>query len=157
MAIIYIGLGSNLGDRKKNIEEALKRIQTSGAARVLAVSSFYETSPVGGPVQGDYLNGAAKAVTPLPPEKLLTELKTIEEQLGRRDAGKNHPREIDLDILLYDDLILKIDALEIPHPRMHERAFVLKGMAEIAPDVKHPVLGKTMRELYVKVQQKFRP
>lgn len=152
MAIAYLGLGSNVGDRKKNLEEALKRIHATGAARILAVSSFYETRPEGGPPQGDYFNGAAKIVTPFPPEKLLEALKKIEKDMGRAAAERNHPRIIDLDILLYDDIVLKAGEIEIPHPRMHERAFVLKGMAEIAPDSVHPVIKKTMRELYAEVQ-----
>jgi 2-amino-4-hydroxy-6-hydroxymethyldihydropteridine diphosphokinase len=152
MAITYLGLGSNLGDREKNIEEALRRLKAEGAATILAVSSFYETEPVGGPKQGKYINGAAKAVTRLDPKELLNALKKIEEAIGRKSAPKDHAREIDLDILLYDDLVLKADGIEIPHPRMHERAFVLKGMSEIAQDVVHPILRKTMRELYAEVK-----
>ncbi len=154
MAIIYLGLGSNLGDREKNIEEALKRLEAEGAANILAVSSFYETEPEGGPEQGKYINGAVKAVTPLAPEGLLLALKKIEAEMGRKPGAPNHPREIDLDILLYDEIMLITEGLVIPHPRMHERAFVLKGMAQIAPEVVHPVVGWTMGELYEIIRNK---
>lgn len=152
--IVYLGLGSNLGDREKNIEEALNRLKAGGAAAILAVSSFYETEPEGGPEQGKYINGVAKVSTRLSPEELLLALKNIEAAMGRTPSPKDHPRAIDLDILLCDEVMLITEGLVIPHPRMHERAFVLKGMAEIAPDVVHPVTGWTMAELYAMVGSK---
>ena len=147
MAIIYLGLGSNLGDREGNIKEALKRLG-SAAVTIQKVSSFYETEPCGGPSQCNYINAAAKAFTPLPPERLLVTVKEIERGMGRTAGPRNGPRTIDIDILLYDELVLKTENLEIPHSRMHERAFVLRGMAEIAPDVVHPAMRMTMGELY---------
>jgi 2-amino-4-hydroxy-6-hydroxymethyldihydropteridine diphosphokinase len=143
----YIGIGSNIGDRAKNLEEAVSRLGSEKGIKVTARSSFYETRPVGGPPQENYLNGALEIETPLSPEDCLKLLKHIEEAMGRVQAGRDHPRIIDLDILLYDDAIIRSEELEIPHPRMHERRFVLKGFAEIAPQTVHPVLGKTIEEL----------
>ncbi|MDD3088981.1 MAG: 2-amino-4-hydroxy-6-hydroxymethyldihydropteridine diphosphokinase [Candidatus Omnitrophica bacterium] len=147
MAIVYLGLGSNIGDREENIREALRKL---GARAVVVrhMSSLYQTKPVGGPPQGDYINAVVKVITALAPEQLLGEIKGIEFGMGRTTAPRNAPRIIDIDILLCDELTLKTEGLEIPHPRMHERSFVLKGMAEIAPDVVHPVFRKSMRELY---------
>ncbi len=147
MAVIYIGIGSNVGNKEKNFEEALLRIKAKGI-RVADRSSFYYTEPVGGPPQEKYLNGVITVNTELSPEKLFDELKDIEKGMGRVPAGKNHPRVIDLDILIYGDIVLDTEKLTVPHKRMHERGFVLKGMEEIAPDLEHPILGKTMRELY---------
>ena len=143
---VYIGIGTNIGNRRRNLEEALSRLK-SEEVKVVSHSSFYETQPVGGPPQGNYLNGAIEIETSLPPGECLKFLKRVEKEMGRIFSERNHPRVIDLDILLYDDVAINESELEIPHPRMHERSFVLRGLAQIAPEVVHPVLGKTVEEL----------
>jgi 2-amino-4-hydroxy-6-hydroxymethyldihydropteridine diphosphokinase len=149
MATVYLGIGSNIGDREANLKEAVHRLEMTENAKVAACSSFYLTKPAGGPPQEDYLNGVLKVETGLPPGELLDTLKNIEKEMGREDpAGKNYPRIIDIDILLYDGLVMETDKLFIPHPRMHEREFVLEPFAEIAPEAVHPALERTVRELY---------
>ena len=146
----WIALGANLGDRRRTIEQALDLLRNSSGIAVEAVSTLIETEPVGGPPgQPLYLNGAAELRTSLSPHDLLNVLLAIEKQLGRdrSSAVRNAPRPIDLDLLLYDSVILDSTDLTIPHPRMHERQFVLIPLGEIAPDVVHPILKKTIREL----------
>jgi 2-amino-4-hydroxy-6-hydroxymethyldihydropteridine diphosphokinase len=148
MTKVYIGIGSNLGNRYANCDESVQRIRQIEDVRVDKLSGFYETSPVG-PPQPMYVNGVMCIETGAGPYDLLMELKAIEKSMGREEATlKDLPRVIDLDILLYGDFVLKTEALEIPHPRMHERAFVLKGLSEIAPNERHPVLGKTFEDLF---------
>lgn len=145
-----IALGANLGEREKSLREALARLDAEPAIDVERVSSFFETEPVGGPAgQGKYINAAALLRTSLAPRELLAVLLQIEHDLGRVRAKdqRNAPRTMDLDLLLYDQQILHEPGLEIPHPRLHERQFVLLPLSEIAPEWVHPVLGKTMREL----------
>jgi len=128
----YISVGSNLGNRMKNIEKALTFM--SGSEKIVLVkrSSIYETDPVGGPKQGKYLNGVVEIETTLSPHDLLSELNGIEKKLDRVRAEINGPRTIDLDILTYDDVAVKDKDLVIPHPRMREREFVQRGLREIA-------------------------
>ena len=152
MAVVYLGIGSNIGDRERNFEEALGRLRRTGGLEIIEVSSTYYTKPVGGPVQDDYLNGVLKVETGIPPEKLLDILKDIERDMGRNPAGKDHPRVIDLDILLYGEEHIVTDKLTVPHPKMHQRHFVLKGLAEIARDTVYPGTEKTMKELYEDLQ-----
>jgi len=135
MVTAYIALGSNLGDRHKNIRDALDLLNKSGKVLVVKTSTLYETEPVGGPEQPDYVNGAAKINTALKPRELLLLLNDIETRLGRVRIEKNGPRTIDLDILLYENEVIDDPVLVVPHPRMHERAFVLKGLCEIAPEL----------------------
>jgi 3-oxoacyl-[acyl-carrier protein] reductase len=151
MAICFIGLGSNLGDRQSYLDQALAALQEQDRIVVKQVSSYYETDPVGGPPDAPlFLNAVAEIETQLEPSELLSMLLDIERRLGRVRREKNAPRTIDLDLLLYDDLIQDDPNLTIPHPRMHERGFVLEPMAEIAPDLVHPVVGETIQELWDK-------
>ena len=136
MPLIYLGLGSNLGDKGKNIKEALAHI-AGKVGDVLALSGFYETQPWGYESTETYLNAVAGIETPLSPEDLLTATRKIEQEMGRTQKtvnGKYHDRLIDIDILLYDDLVIQQPGLTIPHPLMYERDFVLQPLAEIAPD-----------------------
>src|SRR5271157_5263317 len=143
--IIYLALGTNLGDRIANLRAAIEAL--SPEINVIAESKVYETPPWGYENQPAFLNMAVKGETALEPESLLKRLKQLEVQLGREQSFHWGPRLIDIDILFYDNLILKSESLIIPHPRLHERAFVLVPLAEIAPDFIHPVLKKTIKEL----------
>lgn len=142
---IYLALGSNLGDRHNNLTIALQ--QLSRIMDITALSSLYETTPVGYLDQPDFLNMVCSGTTELTPEELLHQAKTIEKELGRQPTFRNGPRPLDIDILLYDDLRLQQEQLSIPHPRMRERGFVLVPLAEIAPEQIDPETGKTIREL----------
>ncbi|HVP20408.1 MAG TPA: GTP cyclohydrolase MptA [Anaerolineaceae bacterium] len=147
----YLALGANLGDRQANLLQAIQSIRTS--ASVENISSFYETRPVGYVDQPDFLNMACFITTELAPLELLHTLKQIERQMGRQASFRNAPRPIDIDILFYDDLVLETPELTIPHPRMSERAFVLVPLAEIAPEVIHPVQKIAVSELLRRVDQ----
>jgi 2-amino-4-hydroxy-6-hydroxymethyldihydropteridine diphosphokinase len=145
MARIYLALGTNLGDRMQNLREALRQVRES--VRLTAVSRVYETEPWGVIDQPRFLNMALEGQTELTPEELLSFVKGIERSLGRERGVRYGPRVIDIDILLYDEVVIQADGLEIPHPRMAERRFVLVPLAEIAPGAVHSVLGKSVREL----------
>jgi len=129
--LCYIGIGSNLGDRKKYIENAIEKLKNTEGVEVKKVSGVYETEPMGGPKQGKYLNAAIEIETGLKPRELLVKLQDIEKQLGRKRTVKNAPRTIDLDILLYGDNKIDEPDLKIPHPRMRGREFVIKPLKEI--------------------------
>jgi 2-amino-4-hydroxy-6-hydroxymethyldihydropteridine diphosphokinase len=144
----YIALGSNLGDRADNLRRAIEALKRRSGIEVTRRSSFHETAPVGGPPdQGPYLNAAAELRTDLAPGQVLAALLDIERQLGRVRTVYHGPRTIDLDLLLYGDQIVDEPGLQVPHPRMHQRRFVLAPLSEIAPAVRHPLLGKLVREL----------
>jgi 2-amino-4-hydroxy-6-hydroxymethyldihydropteridine diphosphokinase len=146
MSIVYISIGSNLGDREENCAHAIKLLKENGIT-VKKQSSMHETEPWGVKDQPKFINMAVEVETDKKPEELLRVLKEIEKEIGRTETTKWGPRVIDLDILFYDDLILKTPVLEIPHPLLQERDFVLKPLSEIAPDKKHPVSGKTVKEM----------
>jgi len=141
----FISLGANLGNRSENLAESLRRLGV--ITRVVKISSVYETEPWGFQDQPKFLNQVIEIKTELNPTELLQELKKIEMVMGRESTFRYGPRKIDLDILFYDDLELATEALVIPHPSLHERAFVLVPLAEIAPDLVHPTLHQTVREL----------
>jgi 2-amino-4-hydroxy-6-hydroxymethyldihydropteridine diphosphokinase len=146
---VYIALGTNLGDRLTNLRAALRSLPT--AVTVIDESPVYETPPWGYEDQPAFLNMVVKAETDLEPEPLLTYLKQIEAELGREQNFRWGPRLIDLDILFYDDLVIDTPPLVIPHPRLHERAFVLVPLADIAPGLKHPVLHKKISDLLAEI------
>ncbi len=132
MSVCYLGIGSNLGNRRKNIKTAIMKINQLAATRLLKASRIIETDPVGGPPgQPKFFNAAVKIETSIPPLKLLKELKKIEKDLGRVTGVRNGPRTIDLDILLYGSRTIKTRGLVIPHPRMFGRAFVLEPLSEV--------------------------
>ena len=147
MARAHIGLGSNLGDREAAMRAAIEALGKTGGIRVVQVSAFRETAPVGGPPQPAYLNAAAEIETDLRPREILEQLIEIEKDLGRIRAERCGPRVIDLDLLLCEDTVINEPDLIVPHPRMHERWFVLKPLADIAPDARHPTLDLTVHEL----------
>ena len=147
-ATVYIALGSNLGDRRASIDAAIARLDAVPGVRVTRRSSLYETAPVGGPAgQGSYLNAVVEATSTLGPDDLLARLQVIEADLGRVRTERDGPRTIDLDILLHGDAVLDSPQLTLPHPRLHERLFVLDPLAEIAPGVVHPTVGQTVSKL----------
>ncbi len=145
--LIYIGVGSNLGDRSGHIRKARTLLGLTGAVKLLRESPFYETEPVGGPPQGKFLNAVWEAETALPADDLMALLLSVEAQLGRIRTGKNNPRTIDLDLLFYGDEIIQAGHLTVPHPRLHERIFVLKPLADLNPGLRHPAVGQTVSEL----------
>ena len=147
MSVAYIGLGSNMGDKVANLKKAVLELGKVPGNKVLAVSSFYKTEPVGGVEQDWFVNAAAEIETSLTPRELLNKLLYIEKNLGRVRDARWGPRVIDLDILLYDDLVMDEEGLSIPHPYLHERGFVLVPLAEIAPKVIHPKFKKSISEL----------
>ena len=143
MATVYLALGSNVGDRHSYIRRAVEALSTAGTV-VERVSTIIETEPVGGPAQGRFLNAVLKVTTKLLPQELHFKTKSIEASLGRTHRVVNGPREIDIDILLYDHMKVDLPGLIIPHPRMLERAFVMQPLREIAPDLKfgtHAITG----------------
>ncbi len=144
---VYLGIGSNLGDKQKNLDRAVELLREHSYNRNLLVSQYIVTEPVGGVEQDDFLNGAVSMETLQTPEELLGEIGEIEQDLKRVRQVHWGPRTIDVDILLYDDEMLHTDTLTIPHPEMHKRAFVLQPLAEIAPYAVHPVYRQTVMEL----------
>jgi 2-amino-4-hydroxy-6-hydroxymethyldihydropteridine diphosphokinase len=143
--IVYLSLGSNLGERAENLRTAIARLRDLG--EVVAVSSFYETEPVEVASQPWFMNCAVKLDTEKMPRQLISGILNLEQDMGRQRKQPKGPRAIDLDILLFGGSIVEMKGLTIPHPRMHERRFVLEPLAEIAADIRHPVLKYSIREL----------
>lgn len=151
MKITYLGLGSNLGDRRRNLEDAIERLE-SPDLRVLRASSIYETAPRDVADQPWFLNQVVEAETSLFPRQLHARAKKIERELGRKPSFPNGPRLIDIDILLLGGAIVSTPELEIPHPRMAERRFVLEPLAELIPEMKHPLTRRSVREMLAQVR-----
>ena len=149
----YIACGSNIGDRKAHLDAAVEALRNEEQCRVLRVSDWIETTPYGGVVQADYLNGAIAIETLYPPEVLLSRLQEIERAEARERKERWGPRTLDLDILLYEGVVMEEEKLTIPHRDMKNRDFVLKPLAQIAPYERHPVLGKCVLELLDDVEQ----
>jgi 2-amino-4-hydroxy-6-hydroxymethyldihydropteridine diphosphokinase len=149
---VYIGIGSNLGNKRENYLEALERIAKLPSTRIIKESSLYESQPLGDSKEW-YINGVIEIETDLKPEMLLKKFKNIERAMGRKKVRKRWgARIMDLDILLYDSLIMNKKNLKIPHPEMHQRKFVLIPLSELAPQVIHPVLSASISELLVNVK-----
>lgn len=143
--IVFLGLGSNIGDRQRFIERAITEL--AAICTITAASSLYETTPIG-PRQRKFLNCVISVTTTLTPEQLLIEVKRIERQLGRQQRQHWGPREIDIDILLCGDIVLWSPILQIPHQELLHRAFVVTPLLEIAPEVVHPVFHRPIAKLY---------
>ncbi|MGB9643044.1 MAG: 2-amino-4-hydroxy-6-hydroxymethyldihydropteridine diphosphokinase [Candidatus Ratteibacteria bacterium] len=151
MAEVFIALGSNIGNRKRNILNAIEKIKEK--VNVVMISSLYRTEPQEGVTGNWFLNGVISGQTHLSPEQLLKFLQSIEENMGRpKNHKKNTARPIDLDILFYDSCIIKKRYLMIPHPRIISRIFVLKGLVEIAPEFEHPETKTTVRQIWQEVK-----
>ncbi len=154
MVRVFIGLGSNIGEREKYLETALTQLREHPAIKIFKISKNYETEPEGYITQPRFINAVAELETPLPPEILLEELQEIEKKVGRTKSVKWGPREIDLDILVYGDQEFCSEKLQLPHPLIAERVFVLEPLTEIAPEIIHPVHKKSFKELLNILQEK---
>jgi 2-amino-4-hydroxy-6-hydroxymethyldihydropteridine diphosphokinase len=146
---VYIALGTNIGDRAENMQQALKKLES--IMQVEERSPIYETPPWGLVDQPDFLNQVVRGETELSPVELIKALKEIEAEMGRVPTIRYGPRLIDLDLLFYDDLVFETEKLSIPHPRMRGRAFVLVPLADLAPEIIHPVYGETVIEMLAEV------
>lgn len=143
--LVYLALGTNLGERRQNLATAVARLRHF--LTITALSSIYETAPWGVTDQPDFLNMCLAATTDLTPHDLLRRCQQIEAEMGRQKTIRYGPRLIDIDLLFYDDLLLDDETLTLPHPRLHERDFVLVPLADIAPELRHPRIGKTVAEM----------
>jgi 2-amino-4-hydroxy-6-hydroxymethyldihydropteridine diphosphokinase len=150
--VVYLSLGSNVGDRDRNLRAAIRAL--GGVGRVKAVSSFYETEPVDFVDQAWFLNCAVALESVVSPERMMTELLRLEQKMGRERIQKKGPRTIDIDILMFGERIVDSPDLQIPHPAMQSRRFVLAPLAEIAPEAKHPVMKRTVRELLAELPER---
>ena len=152
-SLAYIGLGSNLGDRRRNLKEGLRAVEASDNVSLIEVSSLYLTRPVEvREPQNDYLNAVVKIVTTLTPQSLLDSLKEIERRLGRKVNSHLEPRSLDLDILLYDDLVMETEGLTLPHPRLTGREFVLAPLLDVEPELENPVDGEKLSVYYERLR-----
>jgi len=148
----FIGFGSNLGDKRTNCLKGLRGLKAHGRVRILRLSSLWRTEPVGFRHQDWFLNGVTEVATELSPRELLGLLKDVERKIGRKETFRWGPRVLDLDLLLYGQEVIQEEDLQVPHPRLHQRAFVLVPLVEIAPEAYHPILGKTARDLLEELQ-----
>lgn len=160
MAMVYLGLGSNMGDRQARLAAAVRGLNALPKTKVIRIGGVYETAPVGGPAeQGDYLNSACQIETGLTPRELLAEIHALEEHIGRDRSEDGYvmwgPRVIDIDILLWDGVTVSDPDLFIPHPRLAIRAFALLPLADIAPDTVHPFEGLTVRQLLERIENPY--
>ncbi len=155
MALVYLGLGANLGKRIKTLEDSVKRLGKHPDISVLSKSPYYETEPQGGPPQPRFINAVLGIETSLSPQELLRVTQEIERAMGREHSKEERwgPRTIDIDILLYDNQMIEEKNLKVPHPMMHCRRFVLEPLVDIAPDSVHPVLNKTASQLLEEVKK----
>lgn len=154
MATAYVALGSNLGDRAGHLRRALEALRATPDVTRVEPSRVYETAPVGPAPQGPFLNAVARVETTLPPRALLDRLLAVERAEGRVRTGERWgPRTLDLDLLVYGEAVVSQPGLELPHPRLHERPFVLEPLAEIEPDLVHPTRGETVRALAARVRE----
>ncbi|MBL8213625.1 MAG: 2-amino-4-hydroxy-6-hydroxymethyldihydropteridine diphosphokinase [Bryobacterales bacterium] len=142
---VYLGLGSNVGDREENLNQALRCLEQAGV-HVVKASSLYETAPMYETAQDTFLNMAVEAQTDAMPRTLLRVVKGIETGIGRKPGPRNGPRLLDIDILLYSRFVVDAPGLQIPHPRLRERRFVLEPLLEIAPRLRHPLTGQSLAE-----------
>ncbi len=147
---VYLSLGSNIGDRERNLRDAVDLL-AEPQLRALRVSSFYETEPLDVLDQPWFLNAVVEAETDLFPKQLLARVQRIEQRLGRRRLRPRGPRAIDIDILFYGGAVIDADELQVPHPRLAERRFVLEPLAELAPNLHHPVTGRSVAEMLLAV------
>lgn len=150
--IVYLSLGSNVGDRDRNLREAIRAL--GGVGQVKAVSSFYETEPVDFVDQAWFLNCAVAMESLASPEGMMAELLRMERKMGRERNHRKGPRTIDIDILMFGERIVDSPDLKIPHPAMHRRRFVLAPLAEIAPEARHPGMNRTVRELLAELPER---
>jgi len=153
LTIVYLGLGSNSGDREKSLNLALKELKGLKSIKILKISSIYETEPVGFKAQNWFLNAVVKIKTKLPPLELFYTLQGIERKMGRKKGKRWGPRKIDLDILLYDRIVMREDKLILPHPQLHKRKFVLIPLIELGARWKHPVLNLTPKRLLENIEK----
>lgn len=149
----FIALGSNMGDKKKYLDDAVKALDEMDGCRIVTVADYIETEPYGGVEQDDFLNSVLLMETRLEPDVLLEKLHEIEALAGRKRTVRWGPRTLDLDIIFYDDVLLHTQTLTLPHPEMHKRSFVLDPLVQIAPWAWHPALGKTVRELWEELKR----
>ena len=149
----YIGLGSNMGDKEAFLEAGIETLADTKGCVVEKTSEFFTTEPYGGVKQDDFLNGVLKLRTLLSPEELLSRLKEIEQENDRERNIRWGPRTLDLDIILYDDLVMDTNKLSIPHVEMHKRIFVLEPLAQLAPQLRHPLYGETVLEMLAELKQ----
>jgi 2-amino-4-hydroxy-6-hydroxymethyldihydropteridine diphosphokinase len=150
--VVYLSLGSNLGDRDRNLREAIRGLAGVGAVR--AVSSFYQTEPVDFVDQPWFLNCAVAIESSVSPERMMAELLGMEQKMGRERVHRKGPRTIDIDILMFGERIVDSPELKVPHPAMHRRRFVLAPLAEIAPEARHPAMKKTVTELLAELPER---
>jgi|YNPNPStandDraft_1061719.scaffolds.fasta_scaffold02136_6 2-amino-4-hydroxy-6-hydroxymethyldihydropteridine diphosphokinase len=149
---VFVGIGSNVGSPAAQVRDAVGRLARLPGTAVVRVSSLYRTEPVGREEQDWFVNAVAQLESSLPPRQLMGELLAVEEEMGRMRTTPGGPRVIDLDILLFGDLVMDEAGLRIPHPRLHERRFVLVPLCEVAPHALHPVLKKETRELLAELK-----